>query len=75
MEHLEGTKNKLWKFVPRHWPQAALETKPISLFEGIVTHDWLGITFVVLGKLEQFGMSFARAIEVASHLQKLQFEK
>ena len=66
--------NKLWKYLPDHFPVKKEETA-ISLFEGIVTNDWLGITYIVLETMEKFGTSFARAIQVAFHIQKLQFAK
>ena len=66
--------DKLWKYLPQHFPRI-VDRKPISLFQGIVTNDWLGITYIVLETMEQHGMSFARAIEVAFHIQKLQFAK
>ena len=66
-----------WKYTLEHWKEDQIVTRdqPISLFEKIVDNNWLGITYIVLGKLERFGFSIARAIEVAFKLGKFQFAK
>ena len=46
-----------------------------SLFQAILLNDWLGLTYIALNKMEKFGMKYVDAIEVALHLQKLQFAK
>ena len=70
-------KRNTWKYSLEHWReiQTKTETKSISLFEKIVDNGWLGITYIVLEKLDKFGFSIARAIEVAFKLEKFQFAK
>ncbi|TRY73067.1 hypothetical protein TCAL_13884 [Tigriopus californicus] len=51
------------------------ERDTFTLFEGLIQNSWLGITYMALEQLEKFGMSYARAIEVALFLQKIQFAK
>ena len=63
-----------WKFLPDHYISER-EEKPQSLFKCIILNDWLGITYIVIGKMERFGVPFAKALEVALQLQKLQFAK
>ncbi len=43
--------------------------------QGIIANNWLGISHVALKQFEAFGMTFARAVEVAFKMQKLQFAK
>ena len=81
-KHMESirpscVKRNTWKYFLEHWKedQIVKEKQPISLFEKIVDNNWLGITYIVLGKLEKFGFSIARAIEVAFKLGKFQFAK
>ena len=38
-------------------------------------NNWLGLTYMALQQLEGFGMSYARAVEVALSMQKVQFAK
>lgn len=51
------------------------ERETFTLFEGLIQNSWLGITYMALEQLEKFGMSYARAIEIALFLQKVQFAK
>ena len=74
-EETVPSKNKgLWRHLNEHWAKKA-KAKRISLFEGIVGNDWLGLTYLVLAKMEQTGLTIAKALEVAIRLQKLQFAK
>eukprot|EP00095_Tigriopus_kingsejongensis_P005843 maker-scaffold697_size109876-snap-gene-0.23 protein:Tk05843 transcript:maker-scaffold697_size109876-snap-gene-0.23-mRNA-1 annotation:"poly(adp-ribose) polymerase pme-5-like" len=53
----------------------APKRKQYTLFEGLIQNGWLGITYMALEQLEKFGMPYARAIEIALFLQKIQFAK
>ena len=70
-------KRNSWKYSLAHWREAQIvkEKQSITLFEKIVDNNWLGITYIVLEKLEKFGFSIAKAIEVAFKLGKFQFAK
>ena len=61
-------------FLPRHFETKAKDEK-IPLFQALVQNDWLGLTFVAMKDMEKFGMSYAKAIEVAFKLKKFQFAK
>lgn len=67
-------KMNVFKYWPRHYEDKS-KGKTYTLFQGLVQNDWLGLTFVAMEQMEKFGMSYAKAIEVAFHLQKLQFAK
>ena len=62
------------RFLPRHF---ATKTKyqKVPLFQALVQNDWLGLTFVAMKEMEKFGMSYAKAVEVALHVKKFQFAK
>jgi ankyrin repeat protein len=65
-----------FSFIPKHFDQEKDKSKePYSLFQGLVQNNWLGITYMALQKLESFGMSYAKAVEVAFVMQKVQFAK
>ncbi len=64
-----------FRFLPRHFASSTSEDDTFTLFQGLVQNDWLGLTYVAMEKMEGFGMSYAKAIEVAFHLNKLQFAK
>lgn len=69
---------QFWKYFPCHFRNKSTtdeEEEQITLFEGIVKNNWLGITYIVLGKLEKFGFSIAKAIGVSIKLGKYQFAK
>ena len=66
--------DNLFKYLPEHFTKNN-NAAPQTLFHRIVTNDWLGIIYVMLGKLEEFGIKFIKALEVAFLLQKLQFAK
>lgn len=38
--------------------------QPFSVFKGIVQNAWLGITYIALNKMENFGFSYARYIKI-----------
>ena len=63
-----------FSFIPSHF-ERDLSAEPHSLFQGLVQNDWLGVTYMALQQLEDFGMSYARAVEVALKMQKVQFAK
>ena len=63
-----------FSFIPSHF-ERDLSAEPHSLFQGLVQNDWLGVTYMALQQLEGFGMSYARAVEVALKMQKVQFAK
>ncbi len=46
-----------------------------SFRQGIVERDWSGVAHVALRQFESFGLTFARAVEVAFRMQKLPFAK
>ena len=60
-------------YLPGHFRNN--KQRPISLFQGIIQNSWLGITYVALDELEKFGLSYAKAVETAMHMQKIQFAK
>ena len=64
----------LWRHLAQHW-RKDIKPRTLSLFEGLVANDWLGLTYLVLAKMEQSGMTLALALEVAFRLQRLQFAK
>ena len=63
-----------FNFIPSHFHRDR-SAEPHSLFQGLVQNDWLGVTYMALQQLEAFGMSYARAVEVALKMQKVQFAK
>ena len=70
-------KTKVWKYFLKHWNREQMNTNknPKTIFEGIVSNNWLGITYIVLNKLEKSTFSLAKSIEVAFKLEKFQFAK
>ena len=65
-----------FNFIPTHYNKTTTKALPqISLFQGIVQNNWLGVTYMVLKQLEGHGMSYAKAIEVALVMKMLQFAK
>ena len=70
------TEQQFWRFLPEHFPTTKeKDRKEVSVFEGLVTNNWLGLTYIALEKLELFGFSLAKAVEVAFKLGKFQFAK
>ena len=70
------TEEKFWRFLPQHFlTTPEKDCKAVSVFEGLVTNNWLGLTYIALEKLELFGFSLAKAVEVAFKLGKFQFAK
>ena len=63
-----------FSFIPSHFARDR-SAEPHSLFQGLVQNDWLGVTYMALQRLEAFGMSYSRAVEVALKMQKVQFAK
>ena len=75
-QHKERHRPLLYKYLPSHlMNDADFAIESYTLFEGIIKNGWLGLTYLALDEMERFGMSYARAIEVAFHLSKLQFAK
>ena len=76
-EDQDNGKKKVWKYFLEHWNREQMDTdeNPKTIFEGIVSNNWLGITYMVLNKLEKSTFSLAKAIEVAFKLEKFQFAK
>lgn len=72
--NMKSVEDGLFKHLAKHY-KGDDENKPQSLFHRIVINDWLGIIYVMLDKLEAFGIKFVNALEVAFLLQKLQFAK
>ena len=65
-------KQKFLRFLPQHFSKTKKpDEDKITLFEGLVTNNWLGLTYIALEKLELFGFSLAKAVEVAFKLGKL----
>ena len=69
-----GERCGLWRHLGHHWVEP-VPPRAMSLFEGMVTNDWLGLTYLVLARMEQSDMTLASALEVAFRLNKLQFAK
>ena len=66
----------LYRYLPEHWSQQSAKTQGHkSVFEGIIDNNWLGLTYIALNKLEKFGFSIVKAIDVAFKLEKFQFAK
>ena len=66
-----------YKFFPRHFNKNITE-KTITLFQGLVQNDWLGLTYLAMQQIQNSDnemMAYAKAIEVAFELQKFQFAK
>ncbi len=63
-----------YKFLSEHYDRDN-SSEEYTLFQGIISNNWLGISHVALAQFESFGMTVARAVEVAFHMQKLQFAK
>ena len=52
------TEQQFWRFLPEHFPTTKeKDRKEVSVFEGLVTNNWLGLTYIALEKLELFGFS------------------
>lgn len=64
----------IFKYLPRHY-EVTESLREVSLFKILVQNDWLGVTFVAMEQMDKFGMSYAKLIEVAFRLKKLQFAK
>ena len=72
----EPQKEQFWRFLPQHFSSKNERNGGnISVFEGLVSNNWLGLTYIALEKLEIFGFSLAKAVEVAFKLGKFQFAK
>ena len=68
------TEQQFFRFLPQHF-RTTKDCKEVTVFEGLVTNNWLGLTYIALEKLEFFGFSLAKAVEVAFKLGKFQFAK
>ena len=72
----EPQKEQFWRFLPQHFSSKKERNGgERSIFEGLVSNNWLGLTYIALEKLEIFGFSLAKAVEVAFKLGKFQFAK
>ena len=70
------TEKQFLRFLPQHFSEdTKKDYENIPLFEGLVSNNWLGLTYIALDKLELSGFSLAKAVEVAFKLGKFQFAK
>ena len=63
-----------YKYLPHHFQDEPKE-QTMTLFQGLVQNDWLGLTFLAMQQLEIEGMSYSNCIEVAFELKKFHFAK
>ncbi len=71
---VDGKKPVKYRCLQGHFDQKDTR-RPYSLFQGIINNDWSGVAHVALRQFESFGLTFARAVEVAFHMQKVPFAK
>ncbi|CAB4067234.1 unnamed protein product [Lepeophtheirus salmonis] len=64
-----------FKFLPSHFKKPAKSQFPMTLFQLSLLNGWLGVSYLILERMEKHGLRIAEALEVAFKLNKLQLAK
>ncbi|CAB4058984.1 unnamed protein product [Lepeophtheirus salmonis] len=71
----DDNQSSAFKFLPSHFKKPAKSQFPMTLFQLSLLNGWLGVSYLILERMEKHGLRIAEALEAAFKLNKLQLAK